>query len=131
MSELVKRKKEYWSSPEGLSLIQGWARDGLTDSQIAERLGISRKTLWTWRGKYSELESAMRQGKEVADYAVESALFQNAMGGNVTAQIFWLKNRKPERWNDKREMEQEDRTVTIQIIRRDSPVARLDGDSDL
>jgi hypothetical protein len=72
----------------------------------------------------------MRQGKEVADYAVESALFQNAMSGNVTAQIFWLKNRKPERWNDKREIEQEDRTVTIQIVRSDSPVARLGGDVD-
>jgi hypothetical protein len=33
---------------------------------------------------------------------VEEALLQNALKGNATAQMFWLKNRYPEKWNDKR-----------------------------
>ena len=94
-----KFNKEYWLTPVGLSLIQGWARDGLTDEQIAERMGIVRQTLWVWRGKHAELEKAIRVGKEVADYLVEAALYKNAIEGNVTAQIFWLKNRRPDKWN--------------------------------
>ena len=35
------------------------------------------------------------------DNSVEQALYQNALKGSATAQIFWLKNRRPERWNDK------------------------------
>jgi len=94
-----KIDKEYCLSPDGLSFIQGLARDGLTDEQIATRLGITRVSLWRWRTKYPELEKACREGKEVADYKVESALYKNAIEGNVTAQIFWLKNRKPSQWN--------------------------------
>ena len=45
---------------------------------------------------------------------VENALFKNAIEGNVTAQIFWLKNRKPDKWRDKPEGEQtESSGVTI------------------
>ena len=94
-----KQGKEYWLTPTGLSLIRGWARDGLIDEQIAERMGISRKTLWVWKGKHPELAKASREGKEVADYRMESALYKSGIKGNVTAQIFWLKNRKPTQWN--------------------------------
>ena len=39
------------------------------------------------------------------DYEVENALLKNALDGNVTAQIFWLKNRKKNEWRDKVEYE--------------------------
>ena len=94
-----KLDKTHWLSHEGLTLIQGWARDGLTDEQIAARMGIARKTLWQWRKDNPELAQCVRSGKEVADYAVESALYKNAIEGNVSAQMFWLKNRKREQWN--------------------------------
>ena len=124
-----KLGKEYWLSPTGLSLIQGWARDGLIDEQIAERMGISRKTLWVWKEKHPELAKASREGKEVADYAVESALFKNAIEGNVVAQIFWLKNRKPGQWNEKHLGEQEqEHSIEIRIIRKESSV---DGNDDI
>ena len=35
------------------------------------------------------------------DYEVENALLKRALSGDTTAQIFWLKNRKPEKWRDK------------------------------
>ena len=39
-------------------------------------------------------------GKEVTDQQVENALYKSAVSGNVTAMIFWLKNRKPKMWCD-------------------------------
>ena len=37
------------------------------------------------------------------DYEVENALLAKALGGDVTAMIFWLKNRRPDKWRDKPE----------------------------
>ena len=87
-------KYEYWLSQEGQVLLQGWARDGLTDEQIAKNMCISPSTLYEWKKKYSEISESLKEGKEIADYLVENALFKNALEGNTTAQIFWLKNRK-------------------------------------
>ena len=63
-----------------LPLVQGWARDGLTNRQIAKNLGISERTLYKWRDKYPELAEALKKGKEVADREVENALFKRATG---------------------------------------------------
>ena len=71
--------------------------------EISEKVGISRSTLAEWKKKYPEIEKALSQGKEVADYAVESSLYKRALAGDVTACIFWLKNRKPQQWRDRPE----------------------------
>ncbi len=94
-------KFQYWRSADGLILLQGWARDGLTDAQIAHNCNISVKTLYEWKNKYSEISDALKKGKEFVDYEVENALLKRAKQGDVTAQIFWLKNRRPEKWRDK------------------------------
>ena len=101
MVRVAKGKYEYWLSPEGLTLLEGWARDGLTDEQIAERIGINPATLYDWKKKYPEISEALKKGKEVVDYEVENALLLKALCGDVTAQIFWLKNRRPDKWRDK------------------------------
>ena len=49
---MAKGKYEYWLTEEGLLLLEGWARDGLTDEQIASNIGIGYSTLQTWKGKY-------------------------------------------------------------------------------
>ena len=77
-------------------------------------MGISRQSLWVWRGKHPELESVIRAGKEVADFAVETALYKNAIEGNVTAQIFWLKNRRPDKWNKPAPVAENSTNVEIQ-----------------
>lgn len=109
-------------------LVEAWARDGLTDEQIAHNLGISKDTFYTYKKAHPDFADALKRGKEVVDYAVENALLKRALGYNyeevtvengqvtkvvkkhalpdVTAQIFWLKNRKPSEWRDKREVEQ-------------------------
>lgn len=98
---MAKGKYEYWRTTDGLILLQGWARDGLKDEQIAHNCGITVKTLYEWKNRYSDICDALKKGKEIVDYEVENALLKRAKQGDVTAQIFWLKNRRPEKWRDK------------------------------
>ena len=105
MVTVAKGKYQKWLTPEGLLLLEGWARDGLTDEQIAKNIGISRKTLNDWKNNYSDICDTLKKGKEVVDYQVENALLNSALDGNTTAQIFWLKNRRPDKWRDKQKEE--------------------------
>lgn len=139
MARGAKGKYAEWLTPDGLLLIEGWARDGLTNEQIAHNMGISRETLNQWSKQFSDISCALKKGKEVVDRIVENALFERAKGGthevkkvfkvkreyfdeygrkcyneelvtkteevyipgDTTAQIFWLKKRKPDVWGDK------------------------------
>ncbi len=96
--------KSKWNDiKEKLTLIEGWAREGLTDEQIANNLDISTSTFYEYKNKYSEFSESLKKGKEIIDFEVENALLKNALDGNVTAQIYWLNNRKPKQWKNKRE----------------------------
>ena len=123
---MANPKYEEWLTPEGLIVIEGWARDGLTNEQIASNIGIAESTLYKWKNEQVEISEALKRGKEVADYEVENALFKRATGfryvevtkengvvvkevtkevaPDTTAAIFWLKNRKPHEWRDKQEL---------------------------
>jgi replicative DNA helicase len=118
----AKGKYEYWLTKEGLILVQGWARDGLIDEQIAHNMNISVTTLNDWKKKYTVIYEALKKGKEVVDYAVENALLKEAISGNVTAQIFWLKNRRPQAWRDKPEI-----TMEKAIEKLDEVLDRIGG----
>ena len=130
---MAKGKYEKWLTPDGLTLLEAWARDGLTDEQLAHNMGISLATLYNWKRDHVEILDSLKKGKEVVDIEVENALLKRAMGyrykestkelvadeesgekvlkttkivekevaPDTTAQIFWLKNRKPEQWRDK------------------------------
>lgn len=100
---MARGKYEYWLTADGLTLLQGWARDGLTDDQIAHNLGVSRSTLTEWKKRFPDISDTLKKGKEVVDYEVENALLERAKNGDTTAQIFWLKNRRPDKWRDKPE----------------------------
>lgn len=166
---MAKGKYEYWMTPEGLLKLEAWARDGLTDDQIAKNVGINPATLYDWKKKYSKISESLKKGKEVVDIQVENALLKRALGyrynedkyisvpmeeaeyyeklneymnhykfehpestdselmiarelfpktkqilaerkvkevePDTTAQIFWLKNRKPRQWRDKQNVE--------------------------
>lgn len=94
-----------WEAEEKILLLQGWARNGLTNEQIASNMEVAVSTLWEWRKKSSKISNALKIGKEEADLQVENALHKAALEGNTTAMIFWLKNRKPENWRDKIQQE--------------------------
>lgn len=130
-------KYEEWLDKDNLLKVQGWARDGLSNEQIAHNIGITAKTLCEWQNRFSEFRNAIKKGKEVVDREVENAMLKRALGyeydevtqepvtdkdtgvtemrvtkrvtkqiaPDVTAQIFWLKNRKPEEFRDKRDVE--------------------------
>ena len=102
---VAKGKYQKWLTPEGLLLLEGWARDGLTDEQIAQKMGVGYSTLQTWKSKYQDIQDTLKKGKDVVDYQVENALLSSALDGNTTAQIFWLKNRRPDKWRDKQKEE--------------------------
>lgn len=105
---------------EKLILVEGWKRDGLSDEQIAHNLGISSSSMDTYKNKYPRFLGAIKKGKEVADYEVENALFKLCLEGNVTAQIFWLKNRQKEKWREKQEVQ-----VNTNPIEDLTPLAEL------
>ena len=128
-------KYQEWITDEGCLLIEGWARDGLINEQIAHNIGITRETLRVWSNKYACISVALKAGKEVIDRQVENALLKRALGyqyeetkvvlekddngkdkkrqekttktviPDTTAQIFWLKNRKSAEWRDRKEIE--------------------------
>lgn len=101
MVAVARGKFEYWLTEDGLTLLEGWARDGLTDEQISRNMGINKATIYDWKKRFADISNALKKGKEVVDYEVENALLEKAKGGDVTAMIFWLKNRRPEKWRDK------------------------------
>lgn len=98
---------------------------GFTDAELAETLGICVSTLNLWKRKHPEFSESLKRGKAMADAQVARSLFQLAAGyshpaekvfhhqgkplvvkyirhypPNVTACIFWLKNRQPGHWRD-------------------------------
>lgn len=114
-------------------VVEGLLRDGKTRQQVAETLGISYQTLRNWDKKYPEFAEAVKIGAQQADDQVVSALFKNAIGytknghyypPNITAQIFWLKNRQPEDWRDKREF---DHKVDLSELSENELVNRIMG----
>ena len=120
-----------WITPDGLLQVQGWARDGLTDEQIAGNIGISAQTYYEWQKRFPEFREALKKGKAPVDIQVENALLKRALGYDyeetvteiqqgadgreikhvrrirkhmppeVGAIVFWLKNRRPGKWRDK------------------------------
>lgn len=141
-------KSKWEDVKEKLILVEGWARQGLTDEQIANNLGIGKTAFYKYKKEYADFANSLKRGKEVIDFEVENALLKRALGyeytevtkerkvmkdekGDIltdihgfpcyemvvtktvkkevipdtTAQIFWLKNRKPQEWRDKQEVQ--------------------------
>lgn len=102
---MAKTTYKDWEAEEKILLLQGWARNGLTNEQIASNMSIGITTLWEWRKKSSKIANALKIGKDEADIQVENALYKAALEGNTTAMIFWLKNRRSKEWRDKIQQE--------------------------
>ena len=102
---MAKTTYKDWEEEEKILLLQGWARNGLTNKQIASNMSIGITTLWEWRKKSPKIANALKIGKDEADIQVENALYKAALEGNTTAMIFWLKNRRSKEWRDKIQQE--------------------------
>lgn len=101
-------------------------RAGFTDLDVAELLGVTESTIYEWKEKHPEFSEALKTGKANKDDEVENSLLKRALGytrqierpskdgpvmcseempPDVTACIFWLKNRRPKEWREKQEHE--------------------------
>ena len=119
-----------WLEDDNLLLLEAWARDGYTLTDIARRIGINLDTLVIWKKKYEPIRTALSIGKELVDYKVENALLKSALGyrtkdvkvtttmrygkvvetikettdrevaPNVTAIQMWLYNRQKDKWKN-------------------------------
>ena len=80
MAEKRSCPADYWRTEDGLTFLTAWARDGLTDYQIADKAGVSKDTIASWKRKYPEIRDAINTPKELVDYKVENALLKAALG---------------------------------------------------
>lgn len=105
---------------------------GATDQEVADFFEVDVRTIYRWKHEHNEFCQALKVGKEIADERVERSLYQRAIGyeqeevkifmpsgaeepvyapfrakvaPDVTAGIFWLKNRRKDQWRDKSEVE--------------------------
>ena len=125
---MARGKFKEWLTEDGLKQIQSWFRDGLSDLQVAKNMGISKTTFYDWMNKYPAMSDTVKKGKQPVDFEVENALLKRALGYEIeetntfitinskgekvqrvnkvkkhiapdaTAAIFWLKNRRPDKW---------------------------------
>ena len=160
-----RSKADEWRTEDGLIRIKGWARDGLTQAEIADEIGVNVSTLIAWKQKFSEIYNALKRGKDVADRNVEESLYAKATGfvkkiqkpikmkrvnyddngkklseeeyigyaeeevyfpPDTTAQIFWLKNRKPHVWRDKPEAGEDNYIEAAGVI--EIPIVEVNDD---
>lgn len=138
------RKSKYETNVKPRLLeIAAWCRDGLTDKEIAEKLGISQDSFYVYKNKHTEFSDTLKETKEIADIKVENSLNKNANGydyeeqtvvmkkeviykdgkrvkevtypeiititkhkeAETKAQMFWLQNRKPEKWRNQSQID--------------------------
>jgi hypothetical protein len=143
----MARKSTY--TPDMPERVKNYCRNGLVESQICKNIGIGHTQFNVWKQRYPELAEALKEGKASAVSEVENAIFKRAIGyeyeevttsiqnkgkeqytevkkvkkqiaGDVTAQIFILKNRKSAEWRDRQEIETIDTIVGFDVtITRD------------
>ena len=162
---MAQGKFKEWLTEDGLKQIQSWFRDGLTDIQVAKNMGISKTTLYDWMNKYPAISDAVKKGKQPVDFEVENALLKRALGYEIeetntfitmnskgekvqkvnktkkhiapdaTAAIFWLKNRRPDKWRKTNpayegKAEIEISKLRAEIKKLEAETARIESQSD-
>lgn len=142
VSEYYARCLDEMRTKKGLKKLTEMSRKGYTMEQISGRYGLCRSTLFEWMKKYPEIREALIEGKKVADEAVEQALYDSCFDhkvneiyvekdadgvvvkstvktkiipANITAQQYWLANRKGDVWKAKQQLELVGNNNPIQI----------------
>lgn len=158
-------KFKEWLTEDGLKKIQSWFRDGLSDVQVAKNMGISKTTFYDWMNKYPAMSDSVKKGKQPVDFEVENALLKRALGYEIeetntfitinskgekvqrvnkvkkhitpdaTAAIFWLKNRRPDKWRKMNpafegKAEIEISKLQAEIKKLEAETAKIENESD-
>lgn len=166
---MARGKYEDWLTEDGLLTIEGFARQGLIDKQIAANIGIAEATFTRWKKNYPSIMSALKKGKAPIDIQVENALLKRALGysdkditktiegiqdstghfvgkkkikivettknigPDVSAAIFWLKNRRPDLYRRmspefQTKIEMETKKMEAEIKNLEAMNEKLNGD---
>ena len=110
----TKYKDEYAEQAYKLALL------GATDKQMCEYFEVDERSFNNWKLKHFEFFQSLKKGKEIADFEVVKSLYKKACGDDKTppdtiACIFWLKNRQPDKWRDKQDMNIDAKGINIVV----------------
>lgn len=117
--------------PEFVEQAAQLAESGATDEEIAEAFKVHVATIYRWKNEHPAFREALKEWKAAADRRVEASLYRRALGyyegdeyhaPSDTAAIFWLKNRQPDSWRDRRES---DVTIKKPLDPNADPIADL------
>ena len=92
-------------SEEDYKQISAWAGDGLNETQIATLLNVNISTITREKRRNEQFAQAIKKGRYKAVQQVANKIYENAMEGKETSAIFFLKNRDPENWADRQEVQ--------------------------
>ena len=85
---MAKGKYEKWITEDGLLLLKGWAREGLTDEEIArDRMHISSSTFYDWMRRFSEISEAIKKGREPVNVILEDTAIERATEWKTVKEI--------------------------------------------
>lgn len=82
----MAKPKFDFDDEQNLIRIEGWARDGVDDKQIAANIGYSEAHFSVLKGKLPKLSKALKNGRAPIDFAIESKIYRKAMGMKVMVQ---------------------------------------------
>ena len=88
-----------------LKQVEKLAAIGLNERQVADSLGISQSTLTNRKKDNCDFYDALKRGQAKGIAQVANNLFEQSKNGNVSAGIFFMKNRAG--WSDKQDVKQE------------------------
>ena len=95
----TKYKAEFAERAYGACLL------GATNDDLARIFDVATSTVDKWIAEIAEFSGSVKAGREGADEKVVKSLYNTALEGNTTAQIFWLKNRRRHQWREKQEID--------------------------
>lgn len=113
---MARAEYKKWLEPDNLTRLRSWARDGLTNEQIAKKIGVRRQTISEWSKKYPDIADALKKGKEIVDAEIEDSFISVMKKHTLTTTQY--KMVKKDEFNLKAE-----RTKFANIYKLDHPQA--------
>lgn len=120
---MAKPKYTKWLTDDGLYQLKEWARQGLTNRQIAQNIKIKEQTLYKWINEHNELSEAIKRGRETPIANIENILYKKSQGytddegvyhsPETTASIFLLKNWDRYHYKDRHPTKDEEESLKL------------------
>lgn len=110
---------------ETLEKIENWAGKGLSESQIADLLNCSLSTIARNKRNNDKFGTALKTGKARAIAAISNKVYENALEGKENSAFFFLRNRDPDNWSDRQEV---NHNINLKQIMQNSKNRLIEGE---